>query len=192
MKLILWIAIAIILIPLGWADDTPLLSLGNGIVYDAKFSPDGEYLAVETSLGIEIRDAQTLVEIAFLPILPGIRYMAFSPDGELLISADGKVWDMDNLRQLTKLPTSAIVSAFSSDGKFLVTAGGWPTAEVKLWDVDTWEEIKTFISETYVTYSSVAISPANSAWKERKIWTNVSQILWTNLLYLFIDSKKST
>ena len=65
--------VGFLLFELGMADEAgiPLpegavarLELGDN-VFQVKFSPDGRYLAVGTSLGIELRDADTLELVRF-------------------------------------------------------------------------------------------------------------------------------
>ena len=61
--------------------------LGTGVITDIAFSPDGRYLAVATSLGIELRDSETLELIKFFSGHTGdVNSVAFSSDGKYLAS----------------------------------------------------------------------------------------------------------
>lgn len=66
---------------------------GKGTAYGVTYSPDGRLLAVASSLGIYLYDAETLAEVRFIETDAWISSMAFSPDGTLLASAsqDGTV-----------------------------------------------------------------------------------------------------
>ncbi|MGC8947394.1 MAG: WD40 repeat domain-containing protein, partial [Anaerolineae bacterium] len=60
---------------------------GKGTVNQVAFSPDGRLLAVASSLGVYLYDAETLEEIRFLESPAWVTSVAFSPDGRLLASA---------------------------------------------------------------------------------------------------------
>jgi hypothetical protein len=62
---------------------------GKGTVNQVIFSPDGRLLAVASSLGIYLYDAETLAEIRFIETDAWVRSVAFSPDGRLLASGSG-------------------------------------------------------------------------------------------------------
>lgn len=68
--------------------------LGLGVPTDLVLSPTGSFLALATSIGIEIRDPKTLELRAFLaPHQAWVQALALSPDGEKLAAAfnDGTV-----------------------------------------------------------------------------------------------------
>jgi WD40 repeat protein len=82
--------------------------------------------------------------------------IAFHPNGELLASGsqDGKIkfWRIeydihDNacLELLDQIETERVWSiAFSPDGKYLASGSDVPSSNVKLWDSNTYKEIKSF------------------------------------------------
>ena len=63
----------------------PTARLGNGIVTELTYSPDGMLIAVMGAIGIWFYDAESLEEVGM--IAHGARTIAFSPDGRLLASA---------------------------------------------------------------------------------------------------------
>ena len=106
--------------------------LGDGWVNDLSFSPDGQILAVATSVGIELRDGSTLDSLGALrwSALGGAGCCTFSPSGNLLAAglSDGTVaiWDAESWKCRYVLRASEsgkrIVSVcFSGDGVSLLT-----------------------------------------------------------------------
>ncbi len=153
----------IMLAPVLWYlnDDvhvTPQLSLpegararlGNGYMQGVKYSPDGLMLAVESSIGVWLYDADTL---EVLHLLTGytdtVNSIAFSPDSRMLASAENAtifLWDITHgshkasLQTLNKDRVNTLT--FSPDGKML--ASGSYSGNVQLWDTKTWELQATF------------------------------------------------
>lgn len=133
--------------------------LGLGTNYDIAFSPDGRYLAIGTSLGIELRDAVSLELVRFFHGHTGSVYsVAFSPAGRTLAfgSSDEtiKLWNVDigeELRTLTGHTGSVNSVTFSPDGRTL--ASGSSDETIKLWNVDIGEELRTLTGHSEVVYS---------------------------------------
>ena len=136
--------------------DGAMARLGKGeITGNIAFSPDGNRLAVASSIGIWIYDVRPGKEKE-LELLTGhtgeVTFITFSPDGKTLASAIGheaemipphigveidiKLWNIDTgevtatFRGHAKDITSL---AFSSDGKTLVSSG--KDRKVLLWDI---------------------------------------------------------
>ena len=83
--------------------------LGKGLTRHIAYSPDGTLLAVASSIGIWIHDAQTGQEIDLLiGHIDSVRSVAFSPDGSTLASGSSdntlRLWDMQT-RTLRKTLT---------------------------------------------------------------------------------------
>jgi len=67
----------------------PEKRFGRGYPVDLAYSPDGKYLAIATSIGIEVYDADTYEQIHWLTEHPKPLYsISFSPDGKYLASID--------------------------------------------------------------------------------------------------------
>jgi len=92
-----------------------------------------------------------------------VRGCAFSPDGNLLISASFdnalKLWDVETgteIRTFTEPSDSVWAGAFTPDGKSVVSAS-WDGI-LKIWDVETGVEIRTFEKHSGAIYEC-AFSP---------------------------------
>ena len=146
--------------------DGAIARLGKGTLsgrsYGVAFSPDEQYLAVATYVGIWLYDATTFREIALLTghsdYLQGI---AFSPDGSKLVSgaADNtiRLWDVATRTQIATLHghTDVVTSvAFSPDGSKIVSGSGSEDAMVRLWDVATRTQIAAVRGNTHWTSRS--------------------------------------
>ena len=145
---------------------------GNGIVY----SPDGKHMAVASSIGIWIYDAQTGEEQDFLwsvgsfvqwrknnqvnlPAGEPLRIicMSFSPDGKILATGNWDhtivLWDVDTKQQIAaftelrnKVKNNVYTVSFSADGKILASGHGDGT--VYLWNVLTRQQEAVFTGHT--------------------------------------------
>ena len=115
--------------------------LGKGIVNDIKLSPDKTLLAVASSIGTWLYDANTGDELALLKghTMP-VSVIAFSPHGDLLVSGsyDGKLrlWNPYTHKLLRTLKAVGNIAAvaFSSDGRTLANTTG---DNIQLWDTQT-------------------------------------------------------
>ena len=72
--------------------------LGKGSINEIQYSPDGTRLAVASSIGIWLYDAQTYQEVALLTGHTGwVNSVSFSPDGRTLASGSDdktiRLWD---------------------------------------------------------------------------------------------------
>ena len=129
--------------------DSAVARLGKGgVSYRDRgiaFSPDGRRLAVATSMGVWLYDAETFDELALLTgHKEEVTTVAFSPDGTKLASGSGfhfpgtlKLWDVDTGQNIDTFQVeggSTDSISFSPDGKMLAWAD-------RLWDVDTGQQL---------------------------------------------------
>ena len=143
--------------------------LGKGwISSNIAFSPDNNLLAVGTSIGTWIYDAQTGKE---LNLCTGhtdvVSSIAFSPDGQTLATGGGyddktvRLWDVNTgTHKMTLTGHTGWVNgvAFSPDGKILASAGGYRDYTVRLWDVETGKR-KGTLAGHIGGVQSIAFSP---------------------------------
>ncbi|MCS7055157.1 MAG: hypothetical protein NZM18_03130, partial [Thermoflexales bacterium] len=76
--------------------------LGKGWVISVAYSPLGKLLAVASSVGIRLYNAETAEEVRFIPTAFPVSTIAFSPDGQM-IASDA----MDNSVQLWRVGDGA-------------------------------------------------------------------------------------
>ena len=133
--------------------------LGKGRIFDVAYSPDGKRLAVASSIGVWLYDAETGVELNLLTghayyawvenyAQPYVRNVSFSPDGQTLLSRyiDGSaiVWDAVTGELLLDRLGGGDVISLSPDGSILASGGsgaGW--GSIRFYDVTTGEHLRT-------------------------------------------------
>ena len=67
----------------------PLALWGRGIINSLAYSPDGSVLAIASSLGVYLYDAETLADLGKVAASPGASKVAFSPNGEFMAILHG-------------------------------------------------------------------------------------------------------
>ena len=139
--------------------------LGKGSIREIQYSPDGTRLAVASSIGIWLYDAQTGKELdLFTGHTDDVLSVSFSPDGLPLASGERwdstvRLWDVatGDQKQVFTGHTSTVFSvSFSPDG--LTLASGSNDNTVRLWDVATGDQKQWFIGHT-LAVNSVSFSP---------------------------------
>jgi len=113
---------------------------GQARAYAVTFSPDGQTLAIGTSLGIKNFNSSDLKPIRFTPTDTWVRAVAFSPDGSMLASGSYdpvvRLWQVSDGKLITELKGHTAwvrALAFSPNGKLLATVSDDNT--VRLWTV---------------------------------------------------------
>ena len=143
---------------------------GKGRVNEVTYSPDGRLLAVASSLGIYLYDAEDLEEVRFIETAAWMNSIAFSPDGEMLASGarDGTVnlWRVADGSLLGAMEHASFVEsvAFSPDGETLAS-GAWD-GTVNLWRASDGSLLRTLEGHAG-RVNSVAFSPDGGALASR-------------------------
>ncbi|MCY4568602.1 MAG: hypothetical protein OXD49_09885 [Candidatus Poribacteria bacterium] len=125
--------------------------LGKGLISAISYSPDGEQLAVASSIGVWIYDAQTDEALTLLTGQKAwVTGVVFSPDGRKLASHGNLdnsfyVWDIQTHRLLhtlahDKVHNSIMSVVFSPDGQMLASCGSLDDT-INLWDTETGSRI---------------------------------------------------
>ena len=140
------------------------MRLGKGRINAIQFSPDGNELAVASSIGIWMYSVATGDELALLTgHTAQIQSLAFSSDGKILASTGNdrtiRVWDTETSKQLVVLSDRRNFPgtlAFSPDGTTIASNGR--TGTIQIWDVATGDPIATLTGHTD-TVEALAFSP---------------------------------
>lgn len=145
--------------------------LGKGTINHIVFSSDGTQLAVATSIGVWIYDAQTGKEISLIKVNfrspRTIHRVAFSPDGKVLATGNwvlgGKIelWDVQTGEKMTTLKENigrVYTLEFSPDGKMLSCGSWYRDVKFHMWEVNSGREVASFTGNQE-SYSAFVMSP---------------------------------
>ena len=140
-----------------------LKRIGNGEINKIAYSPDGETIAVATTIGIFLHNSRNLEMQSHLADDNYITSLAFSPDGQVLASGsyDGtiRLWriaDGSLLRTLEEHTHLVESVAFSPDGQIL--ASGADDRTIRLWQAADGSLLRTLEGHTD-DVMSVTFSP---------------------------------
>ncbi len=137
---------------------------GKGVISDIAYSSDGKTVAVASSLGISIRQSDTLDELSYVETGGIYVYnVAFSPDGKSIAAGlddkTAKIWNISDgsLLKTFEGHTGYVRSvAFSPDGTMLATGSGDKTANV--WNISDGSIVTTVKGHTLLI-TAVLFSP---------------------------------
>ncbi len=138
------------------------LAATAGAFAGLEFSHDGKWLA-SCSVGCKVWNAQTGRLHLNLRAGKSAGRISFSPDSKLLVVPGVPItaFEVATGKEVASLTTHldfVFGTAYSSDGKFLATAGR--DQLVKIWDTTSWRELATIKGHSNAI-TSVAFSPDN-------------------------------
>ena len=130
--------------------------IGKGWISEIACSPDGDWIAVASSIGVWLYDAHSGAEISLITGHRAVvRCVTFSPDGQTLASGslDETVclWDArtGEHKQTFIGHRDAVTSvAFSPDGQTVVSSSGDEDKTIRLWDVRTGRQLQALPGHT--------------------------------------------
>ena len=127
----------------------------------AAFSPNGQYLAVASSIGIWLYDTVSYQEVSLLDSQYPIDCIAFSPDGEAIVGGSrhgriqNQVWDIITKEKIADFSSAGTLNsvAFLPNGNTIAFAAG---KSLILWDVETEQEIMRIRSDELARDMSIS------------------------------------
>jgi WD40 repeat protein len=145
------------------ADIVELAMWGKGWVLEVTYSPDGRLLAVGTSTGIWLHDAQTLDMVRFIETDGGAVSLAFTPDSGMVFAKSGEEiawWNVASGERLGSLEVGQGAEvAFFLDGARLAAVSN--DRRIELRDLERGERLRVLEGHND-RVSGLAFSPDGS------------------------------
>ena len=136
---------------LGHSLKVTIARLGQGIVEDLVFSPDGHYLAMGTRVGLWWYEVETMSPVVLWGAERGVFAAAFSPNGKWIATCDWEhiieVWDIQQGLRVTQIKTELSHFTFSPNSQRFATSDS-ATGTVNLWHPETGEPLEKFSCES--------------------------------------------
>ncbi len=139
------------------------LRIGKGSVGSITFSPDGNRLIVESSIGFWIYDAHTGVELDLIAV-DSNNILGISPDASMYVSKDSD--NTINVRNLTDRSIISTLKGDATDMYYVVFSLEQNTIasdignEIHVWDISTGELKRTIVLDIDTRWiSTVIFSP---------------------------------
>lgn len=141
---------------------TEHIKIGKGIMNDIVQSPDGDLLAIASSMGIYLYKSKNMEEVLYIPYYD-VKKIAYSSNNTTIasLSWDEKIclWNAktgDLLSTLSNANGQINSIAFSIDGSFL--ASGNEDSTINLWNIETGDLIRTLEGHQDAV-TAIAFSP---------------------------------
>jgi WD40 repeat protein len=119
----------------------PVMRIGIGRPNDIAWSPDGQTLAVATSIGIWLYDAEDLSAepVMLNDTVFSAADVAYSADGSMIAAGGSEVhvWRTASREKVLSIddPDNVVSVALSPDGRKLVVGFGFGTYDLYVWDI---------------------------------------------------------
>lgn len=147
--------------------DGAIARLGRGREPDMAFSPDGQTLAISTSLGLWLYEMKTLSPIALWETEQGsVVRVVFSPNGKWIAACNLdrlRVLDAQNGKYLTEMKPENYIHGmtFSPDNRYLAAAHYHNSSTVEVWHAETGRPFAKFSADSENTglYRPISFSP---------------------------------
>ena len=157
--------------------------LGKGSISEIQYSPDGQFLAVASGIGIWLYDVTAHQEVSLLTAhTRGVDSLAFSPDGHTLASGSTDaiiLWDRNTGAEKRFTGHTHWISslAFSPNGKTLASDSRDGT--IRLWDVVTGEQKWTLEKDSdranMLSFTPNGRTLVSVSWEDKiSLWNSIT------------------
>lgn len=127
------------------------------MINDVAYSGNGRWIAIGTTTGVYIHDAQDLNELPrWIPTNDPVNKVIFSPDGSLIATSLPRqpvhIWQVETGTLLNTIPNEADDMIFSPDGQFLAIIVPRYQQEIQLWRIGDGVNVHTFRYATAIAF----------------------------------------